>query len=304
VGYLEMAMGVLDIPEHLVGIAEARADAARVAEVLCAERITPPTGAVLPPGPGQLAFRDLTVRHDRGHSPLDGVDLTVRAGSMVALVGDENSGKSTLAAAAAGLIVPDGGTALLDGTSVAALDATVARAAVGYAPQRPSLVGATVGEAIALGVVDPIDIGPATRTACIAEFVDRLPHGPRTPLTEVTMSGGELQRLGIARALAGGARLIVLDDATSSLDTVTESLLYTALQDRSVRRTVLTVTHRPATAARADLVAWLENGRLRAVARHADLWRDPAYRAVFGVADEGDTAAEIAGELVAVGAIR
>lgn len=96
------------------------------------------------------------------------------------------------------------------------------------------------------------------------------------------MSGGELQRLGLARAFAHAGRVLVLDDATSSLDTVTELQITDALLDRFADRTRLIVTHRASTAARADLVAWLDGGRLRALAPHRELWRDPDYRAVFG----------------------
>jgi ATP-binding cassette subfamily B protein len=98
------------------------------------------------------------------------------------------------------------------------------------------------------------------------------------------MSGGEMQRLGLARAFAhaGQARLLILDDATSSLDTATEMLVSRALTDQMGGRTRLIVAHRATTAAQADLVAWLEAGRLCALAPHRELWADPRYRAIFG----------------------
>jgi ATP-binding cassette subfamily B protein len=95
------------------------------------------------------------------------------------------------------------------------------------------------------------------------------------------MSGGEAQRLGLARAWPA-ERLLVLDDATSSLDVVTEMLIHQALEQDQGCRTRLLVTHRAATAARADTVVWLDGGRLRAVGPHRTLWDDPAYREVFG----------------------
>jgi ATP-binding cassette subfamily B protein len=102
------------------------------------------------------------------------------------------------------------------------------------------------------------------------------------------MSGGERQRVGLARAFAHGGRLLILDDATSSLDTVTEYQVARALTEELRDRTRLIVAHRAATAARADLVVWLEDGRIRGRGTHEALWRDPGYRAVFQVAGPSD----------------
>jgi ATP-binding cassette subfamily B protein len=113
------------------------------------------------------------------------------------------------------------------------------------------------------------------------EFDSRLPQGYDTPLTESPMSGGELQRLGLARAWHAG-RLLVLDDATSSLDMVTEMQISRTLTNDHGHRTRLIVTHRAATAARADLVVWLAAGQVRAVDTHEALWARPDYREVFG----------------------
>jgi ATP-binding cassette subfamily B protein len=127
---------------------------------------------------------------------------------------------------------------------------------------------------------DRLPVGAAARAAHAHEFVSRLPDGYDTPLAEAPMSGGEAQRLGLARAWPA-QRVLVLDDATSSLDMVTEMQIAQALTEPR-GRTRLIVTHRAATAARADLVVWLEAGRLRGVGPHARLWCDPDYRAVFG----------------------
>ncbi|MEV6974181.1 ABC transporter ATP-binding protein [Kitasatospora sp. NPDC093806] len=121
----------------------------------------------------------------------------------------------------------------------------------------------------------------ALRQASAEAFVDRLPAGPHTPLADAPLSGGERQRLGLARAIAHGGRLTVLDDATSSLDTATEAEVTRALADALRGRTRLLVAHRATAAAGADLVAWLDAGRVRALAPHRELWSDPAYRALF-----------------------
>src|SRR5262249_34172391 len=150
-----------------------------------------------------------------------------------------------------------------------------------YAYARPALLGGTVGGTIALGpdCPPPDAVAAATRAACAEEFVTRLPLGDATPLAEAPMSGGEAQRLGLARAFAHAGRVLVLDDATSSLDTATEQRVTAALLGAGPR-TRLLVAHRAATAARADYVLWLEDGAVRGYDRHAHLWHNPAYRAV------------------------
>jgi len=128
-------------------------------------------------------------------------------------------------------------------------------------------------------------IRAAARAARVDAVVDRLPAGYDTRLADTPLSGGELQRLGVARAL-GAERLLVLDDATSNLDTVTEYQVGQALVNAADPRTRLVITHRAGTAARADLVAWLDRGRVRGYAAHDVLWRDPGYRALFAGAGE------------------
>lgn len=113
------------------------------------------------------------------------------------------------------------------------------------------------------------------------DLVVRLPDGYRTPLTETPLSGGEAQRVGLARALARGPRVLVLDDATASLDTVTESLVDKSISDTMPGTTRIVVTHRVAVARRAGMVAWLDHGRLRAVGPHDTLWAESGYRAIF-----------------------
>jgi ATP-binding cassette subfamily B protein len=131
------------------------------------------------------------------------------------------------------------------------------------------------------GLLPMASVTRAARTAHADAFIRRLPSGYSTPLATLVLSDGEVQRLGLARSLTGDGRLLILDDATSNLDSVTEMELASALTSTLPGRTRLIVTHRASTAARADLVAWLEAGRIREVAPHAWLWRHPDYRAVF-----------------------
>jgi ATP-binding cassette subfamily B protein len=176
--------------------------------------------------------------------------------------------------------VSDAGEVALDGVPLASLTTASLRSAVAYAPERPSLFGTTLADAI--GPAPEETVAAAARAAHADGFVTRLPAAYQTPLAQAPLSGGEVQRLGLARAIAHGGRLVVLDDAMSSLDTVTERLVSAALTDAMPDRTRVIVAHRAATAARADLVAWLADGGVRALAPHAELWHDPGYRELFG----------------------
>ncbi|GAB3984953.1 ABC transporter ATP-binding protein [Actinoallomurus acanthiterrae] len=265
--YAGLGSDVGPVITQLGRLARARAGAARLAPVL--DREPPAHGSASPPaGPGSLEFRGVSAA-----PVLDGLDLTVPGGRAVAVVGRSGSGKSLLAALAGRLAEPDAGEILLDGVALRDLSRTALRQAVGYAFARPALFGATIAEAIGGDSV------AAARAAQADAFIRRLPAGYRTPPDAAPLSGGELQRLGLARAFAHPGRVLILDDATSSLDTVTEVQIGDVLTRDP--RTRLIIAHRAATAARADLVAWLDGGRIRACAPHRELWADPAYREVF-----------------------
>ncbi|MFJ5775481.1 ABC transporter ATP-binding protein [Streptomyces sp. NPDC093094] len=280
--YALLATGVGMMVGHLSGLARARASAGRLAEVL-AEPAPAHGPCRLPPGPGRLELRGVTARHgDR--VVLDGIDLVVPGGTTLAVVGRSGSGKSLLAALAGRLADPDAGEVLLDGVPLRDLTHDALRGAVAHAFDRPALLGDTVEDTIGLGpgVASPARIRAAAGTARADDFVRRLPQGYATALARTPLSGGEAQRLGLARAFAHGGRLLVLDDALSSLDTVTEARVTDALLGDGSGTTRLLVAHRASTAARADKVAWLDGGRIRAVGPHTQLWAHTEYRAVFG----------------------
>ncbi|MFI2607403.1 ABC transporter ATP-binding protein [Kitasatospora sp. NPDC018619] len=288
--YAALGAGIGMTAMLLGRLARARAGARRLQEVLAEPPMAYGTGA-LPSGPGRLELRAVTVRVD-GRTLLDGVDLTVPGGTSLAIVGRSGSGKSLLASVAGRLTDPQSGAVLLDGVPLAGLSREELRGAVGYAFERPALLGGTLGEAIALGDVAETDrarLSRAAAAACIADFVERLPEGYRTDPRSVPMSGGEAQRLGLARAFAHRGRVLVLDDATSSLDTVTEFRVGTALTTELADRTRLIVAHRASTAARCDRVAWLDGGGIRRIGTHDELWQLPEYRAVFR-SDEAEAA--------------
>ncbi|MFD0684699.1 ATP-binding cassette domain-containing protein [Actinomadura fibrosa] len=287
VQYAGLAAGFGPVLTQVLRLGRARAGARRAAEVLAVP--APVHGTVdPPPGPGRLEFRGVTAG-----GVLADLDLVVPGGLAVAVVGRSGSGKSLLAALAGRLADPDRGEVLLDGTPLPRLRREALRREIGYAFARPALFGATALDAIAFGPDRPPEswLREAARAARADGFVRRLPRGYATPLADAPMSGGELQRMGLARAFAHAGRVLVLDDATSSLDTVTELEISEALVSRFGDRTRLVIAHRAGTAARADLVVWLDGGTVRACGTHRELWRDPGYRAVFGPATTPEPAA-------------
>ncbi|MFI2644096.1 ABC transporter transmembrane domain-containing protein [Streptomyces sp. NPDC018610] len=285
--YAVLATGAGVLVGQLAALVRARAAAGRLGELL-AEPAPHHGGRTLPAGPGRLELRGVSARPG-GRTVLAGVDLTVPGGTTLAVVGRSGSGKSLLAALAGRLADPDAGEVLLDGVPLRELTHDELRRAVGYAFEKPVLLGASVQDAIGLGVnaPGPDRVREAARTACADAFVRRLPGGYATALADTPRSGGESQRLGLARAFAHGGRLLVLDDALSSLDTITEHRIARALTGGGRPATRLVVAHRAATAARADAVAWLDGGRVRAVGPHARLWRQAEYRRVFGEDADG-----------------
>lgn len=286
--YAVLGSGVGALVGQLAGLARARAAAVRLDEVLAEPAVTHGERR-LPPGPGRLELRGVTALRG-GRAVLDGVDLVVPGGTTLAVVGRSGAGKSLLAAVAGRLTDPDTGDVLLDGVPLRELTHDELRRSTGYAFGRPALLGGTVAEEIGLALASPSParVRDAARTAHADDFVRRLPDGYDTLVADAPRSGGESQRLGLARAFAHGGRLLILDDALSSLDTVTEARITEALVDSRAGGTRLLVAHRAATAARADAVAWLDGGRVRAVGPHETLWDLAEYRAVF--AEGADTA--------------
>lgn len=278
-GYVALGARLITTFGQLSALGAARGAAAR-----CSALLEVPATSYGPApdngGPGTIRLAEVTV--DRPETaPLHRIDVEIPAGQSVALVGRDGSA-ATLAALCGRLVDPDAGTVLLDGQDVRTLTAQALHRSVTYAFDRPALVGATIAETLALRV-EPVSTAllvEAAQAACADEFIRRLPAGYSTTLNDAPMSGGELQRLGLARAFAHPGRVLVLDDATSSLDTVTEHRISVALAAAS-GRTRLVVARRASTAARVDRVLWLDSGRVRGDGTHRDLWTNPDYQAVF-----------------------
>lgn len=285
VGYTELVLSGARAVDTVLEIAQCRAAAARLAAIVDRSAPGPAPGPRRPgpaTGPGRARLSGVTVRLG-GRTVLDDVNLLLVPGGCTAVVGASGSGKTVLVGLFGGLYRPDEGVVLVDGRPTTDLDDATLRRTVAYAFERPALPGATLAEAIGYGRPDADDrtIADAARAARADRFVDMLPLGYRTPPAGAPLSGGELQRLGLARAVAQDARITVVDDATASLDSATEAEVEQALATVLRGRTRVIVTRKAVTAAEAHRVAWLHEGRIRAYAPHTELWADPEYRALF-----------------------
>ena len=265
-------------------IAMIRAQAAKVMELLASPPAARPVREARRPSESatsEVTFDGVSVRGDEDQIVHD-VNLHIPGGATVAIVGESGVGKTTLGALVGRLLDPDAGEVRIDGASVAAWPADELARTVAYAFETPMLFGDTIRDAIALGrEVDDGQVRAAARSVEADGFIQRMPLGYQTPLGDAPLSGGELQRLGLARAALSDAPVLVLDDALSSLDVATAARVFAALRAVGTDRTTVVIAHRASTAAAADTVAWLVDGRLHRLASHEELWGDPAYRAAF-----------------------
>ncbi|MBT2457960.1 ABC transporter ATP-binding protein, partial [Streptomyces sp. ISL-86] len=293
VRYAGLAAGVGAVTGGLAAVVRGRAAARRTAALFTLPVLEHGRAELPEGGPGTLELRRVRVVRG-GSTVLHDVSLVIPGGITAAVVGRSGAGKTLLAAVAGRLTDPDAGQVLLDGVPLRELTAEALRREVGHAFDRPVLFGDTVGDAIGFGAgpdPGPGAVRAAGRAAVADLFVRRLPHRYGTRLADAPMSGGEVQRLGLARAFCHAGRLLVLDDATSSLDTVTAREVERALAHEIRPGTRIVIAHRLSSAARADLVVWLEDGRVRATGTHDVLWQhEPAYRTVFAADAETEVA--------------
>jgi ATP-binding cassette, subfamily B, bacterial MsbA len=206
---------------------------------------------------------------------MEGLDLTVNAGEVVALVGPSGGGKTTLANLLPRFYDVTGGAVTVDGRDVRDIELKSLRALIGIVAQDTFLFNDTVAGNIAYGRPDISrdDIRRAAQTALAHEFIERLPEGYDTVVGDrgTRLSGGQRQRLAIARALLKNAPILVLDEATSHLDTESEMLVQKALANLMEHRTVIVIAHRLSTIRRADKIVVLAKGRVREIGTHEDL---------------------------------
>ena len=214
---------------------------------------------------GELVLDGVSFGYKRGSPVLRQLDLHIRPGQVVALVGPSGAGKSTLVSLLLRFNTAQSGRVLLDGQNLADLRARDLRRAVALVPQQSSVFSGTVAEAIAFGrEANREEIRQAARLANAADFIERLPGGYDSRLEErgSNFSGGQLQRLAIARAVLGNPAVMLLDEATSALDAEAEEAVQQGLQQAMAGRTVLVIAHRLATVQEADLIVVLDGGRI------------------------------------------
>ena len=234
-----------------------------------------PDAVELPPGGGAIRFEEVGFEYAPGRPVLEGIDLEVGAGRTIALIGHTGSGKTALTALVPRFYDVSAGRVTIDGVDVRNARLTSLRRAIGVVSQDSFLFSATVRENIAFGAPDATDedVADAARLAQASEFIEELPQGYDTVIGErgITLSGGQRQRLAIARALVVDPRILILDDATASVDATTEARIRLGLREAMRGRTTLIIAHRLSTIALADEIVVLDQGRIAARGTHADL---------------------------------
>jgi ATP-binding cassette subfamily B protein len=290
-------------PLRMIGMliaqaSRASAGAGRVHEILETEaEIRSRPGAVaLPSGPGAVRLEGVRFGYGPGRAVLNGLDLDIRGGEAVALVGATGSGKTTVARLLPRFYDVEAGRVLIDGVDVRDMKVNELRDAIGIVFEDTFLFSDTVRENIAFADPEaPMEaVQRAARLAGADGFVEALPDGYDTIIGEhgFSLSGGQRQRIAIARAVIADPRVLILDDATSSVDPTKEHEIRAALGEVMAGRTTIIIAHRPATIALADRVVLIADGVAAASGTHEELLATSArYRAVLAAASAAGPAA-------------
>ncbi|MBK4121539.1 ABC transporter ATP-binding protein [Kocuria rhizophila] len=275
---LQILMAVMMATFMFMMVPRAVVSAERITEVLDTRpAMTPPAQpAEAPPARGRLEFRDVTFQYPGAEAPvLDDICFTAEPGRTVAIVGATGSGKSTLINLVPRLIDPVAGEVLLDGLALPRYAPEDLAGRVGLVPQRPFLFSGTVASNLRFGRADATDeqLWEALRVAQAEDFVRAMPQGLDSPVSQggTNVSGGQRQRLSIARALVAQPSVYVFDDSFSALDVATDARLRAALRPVTRHATVVTVAQRVSTITDADEILVLEKGRITARGTHDEL---------------------------------
>jgi ABC-type multidrug transport system fused ATPase/permease subunit len=266
----------------------ATASGERIFEVIDeTEDVRDAPGALeLPPGEGRIGFERAAFAYAAGRPVLEEVDLEIEPGRTIALIGQTGSGKTTLASLVPRFYDVTEGRVTIDGADVRAVKLASLRRSIGIVAQDPFLFSATVRENITFGTpaATDEDVVRAARLAQAHDFIEELPNGYETTIGErgITLSGGQRQRIAIARALILDPRILILDDATASVDATTEARIRLGLREAMKGRTTLIVAHRLSTIALADELVVLDRGRIVARGTQAELLeRSPVFREIY-----------------------
>jgi ATP-binding cassette subfamily B protein len=286
-------VAMLIMPLRMLGMwigqaQRATASGERIFEVMDEpEEVSDRPGAVdLPAGDGRVRFERVSFGYDEQRPVLQGIDLELEPGRTVALIGHTGAGKTTLASLVPRFYDVSSGRITIDGLDIREVKLTSLRREIGIVAQDPFLFSASVRENIAFGNPGATDeeVEEAARQAQAAEFIDELPNGYDTVIGErgITLSGGQRQRIAIARALLVDPRVLILDDATASVDATTEARIRLGLREAMKGRTTIIIAHRLSTLALADELVVLDRGRVVARGEHEDLLeRSPVYREIY-----------------------
>ena len=259
-------------------LGQASASAARIFEILDATSDVrdKPDALTLPAVSGRVTFDNVTFKYPGGGDPvLSEVNFTVEPGQCVALLGATGSGKTTIINLLPRFYDPSSGSIMIDGLDLRSVTLDSLRSQIGIVLQETTLFSSTIRENIAFGRPNATlaEVQAAARAAAADDFIDAMPEGYDTPVGErgSTLSGGQKQRIAIARALLLNPRLLILDDATSSVDLQTESRIQAALDHLMRGRTSFVIAQRISTVINADLILVLDRGKIVASGRHLDL---------------------------------
>ncbi|HNR33701.1 MAG TPA: ABC transporter ATP-binding protein [Candidatus Hydrogenedentes bacterium] len=255
--------------------------------------IEAPNAPALPPLRESIRFDDVHFSYDGVTPVLKGISFEIRKGEMAALVGFSGSGKTTIAKLIPRFYDPQRGVIRIDGADIREVSFKSLRAQIGVVTQDTVLFNDTVRANIAYGSENYPDerIRQAAKAAHAAEFIEKLPQGYDTPIGESggTLSGGQRQRIAIARAVIKDPAILILDEATSSLDSESERAIQAAIEEFVVGRTTLVIAHRLSTVQRADRILVIDGGELVEQGRHDELIaRGGLYRRLYDVQFAGE----------------